>query len=181
MPSTRAQRLPTPAILLTLTLAGALAACGRSAPDAPPDAAPAHTHDHDHDHHHHHHHHHEAPRGGTLVELGDHVAHIEFLLDDDIGLLRAYFLDGHAENPVQMAEAAYHLEITPEDAEESFPVTLEAQLNPLTGERPGATSEYAGRSDHLIGLERFEVQLPAITVRGVDIPAMVFPFPEGNE
>jgi predicted small lipoprotein YifL len=176
-----------PCILLALAMAFGLSACGRSAPDAPPSPAHEHDHDHDHDHdhhdhdHHHHHHHHEAPRGGTLVELGDHVAHIEFLLDEETGLLRAYILDGHAENPVQLADAAILLEVMPGDGVESFTLPLEAQANPLTGETPGATSEFAGQSDALIGLTQFEAALPAITVRGVTIDAFSFPFPEGNE
>ena len=178
---------PTLRVFIAIALVCSVAACGRPTPAPPAESAPshehdhAHDHDHDHDHGHHHHHHHEAPRGGTLVELGDHVAHIEFLLDAEIGLLRAYILDGHAENPVQLTDASIALDITPEGADESFELTLEAQANPLTGEEPGATSEFAGRSDALVGLERFAVSLPALTVRGVDIDALVFPFPEGNE
>jgi len=171
--------------LLALTTVCAFSACGRSTPEGTPEAPPAHAHDHDHDHDHDHAHdhghHHEAPRGGTLVELGDHVAHIEFLLDADIGLLRAYILDGHAEHPVPLAEPSLLLEITPEEGTESFSLALEAQANPLTGEAPGSTSEFAGQSDALIGAERFEATLPALEVRGVAIDALTFPFPEGNE
>lgn len=178
---------PVPRVCLAVLIAASVGACGRQAQEPPPAPAPAHDHEHDHahdhahdhDHDHHDHHHHEAPRGGTLVELGDHVAHIEFLLDQETGILRAYFLDGHAENPVQMANAAVPLEISMDG--DTFTVDLDAQLNPLTGEQPGATSEYAGQSDNLIGAERFEATLPALTVRGVEIESLTFPFPEGNE
>src|SRR5690606_9176283 len=37
-------------------------------------------HDHDHDHHHH-----EAPHGGHLVMLGDHVAQVELVLNAETG------------------------------------------------------------------------------------------------
>lgn len=170
-------RIPT--LLLAVTVSFGLLACDRSALDPPPDAAPSrdHAHDHDHDHHHHH----EAPRGGTLVELGDHVAHVEFLLDAETGQLRAYVLDGHAANPVRLPDDAINLHVMPGGDREDFTVTLEAQANPLTGEEPGDTSEFAGLSEELIGLERFEAHLPPLTVRGVEIDTLLFSFPEGNE
>ncbi|MBK7495896.1 MAG: hypothetical protein IPI28_11060 [Candidatus Omnitrophica bacterium] len=64
-----------------------------------PDAHDDHDHDHDHNHasdshDHNHDHHHAAPHGGTMVALGDHMAHLELVLDSQNGTLTAYILDG---------------------------------------------------------------------------------------
>ena len=65
--------------------------------------------DHDHDHgdaddHSHEVHVHVAPHadeGGILVELGDHFANAEFILDPEKGQLTMYTWGGHAEKSVR--------------------------------------------------------------------------------
>ena len=44
----------------------------------------------------------------------------------------------------------------------------------------GNTSEFRGESPRLKGLERFEVTLERITVRGVEFTTVSFPVPEGS-
>lgn len=155
----------------------AIAGCGGPNPAPPQLPVPSPG---ERAHREHHHHHHEAPRGGTLVELGDHVASIEFLLDADAGILRAYFLDGCAENAVPMVAENFPLRVVPGEDRAEFVVTMEAQANPLTGEIVGATSAYTGQSDDLIGLEQFEAHLPEMSMLGVEFEPLAFRFPEGH-
>jgi hypothetical protein len=152
-----------------------------AAAKAPEKAAEAHDHDADHDHDEDdEHHHHTAPRGGTLVELGDHVGNVEFLLDKATGTLTAYALDAHAENPVRMKEAALSLQITVNGAAPAT-VTLAATANPLTGETVGDTSQFQATVDALKGAEKFSGVIPAMEYRGVQLPETRFDFPAAAE
>lgn len=57
-----------------------------------------HDHDHDHDHE-------KPPHGGYLIEVGDHVAHIEVVHDAKAGKVTLYILDGEAKDPVKIQNA----------------------------------------------------------------------------
>ena len=150
-----------------------------------------HDHEHDHDHgdehdhgeedDHDHAHSHEAPRGGTLVALGDHVAHFEVLLDNDAGELTFYAMDGHVENPVRMSVESFDITVQIDDDAEPFALTVAAQESSLTGETVGDTSEFAVTSEQLQGLEEFSVLIPSVEIRGVAFEGIAFDFPEGNE
>jgi len=136
-----------------------------------------HGHEHDDDSHSHHH---EAPRGGTLIALGDHMGHFEMLLDAERGTLTIYALDGHAEHPVRLEAESFDLTLRLPDGEE-IEVSLAAVANPLTGETAGDTSQFEAQDERLQGLSAFQVMFPAFEFRGIDVPAMDVPFPEGNE
>lgn len=127
-----------------------------------------------------HHHHHEAPHGGTLVMLGDHVGHVELVLDSESGVLTAYVLDGEAERPVRIGMPALRLLISP-DSRESFPLELSPVADPLSGETAGDTSVFRIEDERLQGLARFKGSLQAIAIRGITLADVAFSFPEGNE
>jgi len=137
-----------------------------------------HTHEeaHDHDHDHDHGHSHEPPHGGVMIELGDHVAHAEFVFDPDAGSLRAYFLDGEAEGGLRMTAETIPVTITPEEGE-PFTVELAAQANELTGETAGDTSEFAVTDDRLQGLSSFNGVFSA-SARGMSFTDATFRYPE---
>lgn len=139
-----------------------------------------HDTDHSHDDDHGHSHHHEAPRGGTLIMLGDHVGHLEMLLDAAEGKLSVYALDGHAEHPVRLTAESLPITLRlPDDAE--LALELQAIENPLSGETVGDTSHFEVVDEGLQGLDTFHVMLPAFEFRGVTMEALHVPFPEGNE
>ncbi|MCC6698510.1 MAG: hypothetical protein IT365_23005 [Candidatus Hydrogenedentes bacterium] len=125
-------------------------------------------------------HHHAAPHGGTLVALGEHVAHIELVLEPEEGYLTAYVLDGEAEHAVRIAARNISVEISIE-GKPSQTLDLFAVSNPLTGETEGDTSEFSGQSDALKGLARFSGSVGKVTVRGIDFDGVAFSYPEGNE
>lgn len=162
-----------------------LVGCGGSAPPAKPAEAPAkaaeghdHDKDHDHDHDHDHdedHHHHDPTRGGTLVELGDHVGNIEFVLDSASGKLTAYCSDAHAENPVRLKNDALVISVTPPGGT-SVEVRLAAAANPLTGEAVGDTSQFEAVVEGLKGQTTFEAAVAPLEYRGVQVEATSFTY-----
>jgi hypothetical protein len=154
-----------------------------AAPAPAPAEAPAESHDgHDHDTlDDGHGHHHDAPRGGTLIVLGDHLGHFEALLDAETGTLSLYALDGHAEEPVRLTLEALTVEITPRATSETFTLELGAVASPLTGETVGDTSEFRVTDPRLQGLTAFDGVLGALPFRGTGVPPVEFTFPEGNE
>ena len=112
------------------------------------------------------HHEHTAPRGGTLVVLGDEFAHAEFVLEETTGKLTAYILDGEAEKPVRLTQEAIKLKINPMKSEQTFALQLTAVANVLTGETQGDTSQFSGGSDELIGAAEFHAEIVLIAVKG---------------
>jgi hypothetical protein len=136
-------------------------------------------HEHTHDHGHGHGHVHVAPRGGVLIELGDHQANLELILEPASGTLRAYSLDAHAENPVRLTHD--RLVIDGHAADRAFELELLPVASELTGETAGDTSEFAGRHDALVGVQSFEGTLRNIVTRGLTFEgvALSYQHPEG--
>jgi hypothetical protein len=161
------------ALVLTLALVTSCREGGRS-----------HVHqDHDHEHDHApiaetHAHAHAPPHGGTAVVLGAEEFHLEFLLDQTNGVLRAYVLDGHLENFVRLTAPAVDLVMQLPAGEQAL--SLAAVANSATGETVGDTSLFSGKSDALKGLDRFSAVLPEIEIRNRRYTNVGFRFPEGN-
>lgn len=129
--------------------------------DAPPPAPPPK-------------HQHEAPHGGTLVELGEHFANLELVLDAVSGKLTAYVLDGHADQAIRLEQREIVLKL------KDSTLSLQAVGSPLTGERPGDTSQFEGQSDSLKGQKEFDAKVVRIVVKGQDFQDVSFNFPKGN-
>jgi len=143
------------------------AACGREAPPAASlaetaGAAAAAAHQH------------RAPHGGTLVELGDEVAQVEFVLDPDAGALTAYFLDGEAEESVRLKQGSLTLHIDAQGARPAQVVELAAQPSILTGETVGDSSEFSVTAASLIGLKSLHGDTGEIVVKGHEFRGMRF-------
>src|SRR5262245_60040509 len=148
----------------------------------------AHDHDDDHDHDHEHHHHHaeKGPHDGALVAIGAEDAHLEFVLDADSGTLKAYVLDGDADEAVAIKQASLQLAVTltkgadddkgglPEDA-------VIVMLSAVSPADDGTASEFEGQSDSLKGAEKFAANLTAVTVGGKSFKNVTFKYPDGNE
>jgi hypothetical protein len=125
-------------------------------------------------------HEHRAPHGGTLIAFGNEFAHVELVLNAEAGELRAYVLDGEAERGVAVQQTLLVIDVAPGRGD-PFRVRLVPVENVLTGEIIGNTSEFAGRSEHLVGLERFEGRVRRLDVKGQSFRDASFRFPEGNE
>lgn len=156
---------------------GTVANSDRAVPTDAAKSPEKHADDHDHGHGHTH----TAPHGGTLIALGDHFAHLEFVLAADTGKLTIYVLDGEAEKPIRVAHPELNLSIRkPGDAAE-LELTLPAIANALTGEKSGDTSEFSVTDERLKGVKEFQGTLKKLTVKGKDHVDLAIPFPKGNE
>lgn len=125
-------------------------------------------------------HHHAAPHNGTLIMLGDHAGHLEFVLDNSTGTLTLYALDGEAEQPVRLNSLGFGIQIT---APGKGPISLELKPveNILTGETGTSTSQYAAQSDALKGVTEFNAVIPELAFRGMELEDVAISFPAGNE
>ncbi len=126
------------------------------------------------------HHEHVAPHGGTLVVFGEELAHVELVLDTETGELTAYVLGGEAERGVPVEQTSLGIDVQP-DTGPGFAVALAPVENVLTGETRGHTSQFAGRSERLVGLLRFRGEVRLLEVKGQRFEHVSFRFPEGNE
>ncbi len=157
---------------LTMTLlAGLLGltlACGggEPAPAAPPPTADVGGHAH------------EAPHGGVLVELGDHVAFLEFVLDEDTGSLTVYVLDGAAEQAVRVSQETIGLVFEAPGILAGTSLELKARANVLTGETAGDSSQFVVTHESLKGVKAFKGQVLQVLIKGQtfrDVPVTLRP------
>lgn len=125
-------------------------------------------------------HEHKAPRGGTLIELGDdHGQQMEFVIDHNNGKVWAYILKDHAERPARITQKEIVLTVHKgEGSAEEFAVTLTAVANELSGEKVGDTSEFAGQSDKLKTAKIFEATVTSVSVKGQEFKNVKFSFPK---
>ena len=117
-------------------------------------------------------HSHQAPHGGKLIELGDHVASIELVRDTTAGKLTAYVLDGHAENFIRIS--ASELTVTLYSGGERRTLPLKAVANAGTGETVGNTSQFEGQADWLKKGGELNGELSGIEIRGTKFPNAAF-------
>jgi hypothetical protein len=134
---------------------------------APSKNAGGEAHGHAHAHH--------APHGGALTELGEEFAHVEVRVDAALGGIRLNLLDGESENPVRSKQTA--LSVTLKDG---AALRLAAAANPLTGETVGDSSEFAGSSPALRGIDRLEAVLERVDVLGKSFENVTLHWPKGT-
>jgi hypothetical protein len=170
-----------------------LTGCPGETPQAKKSATTAaahgadHDHDHDHGHDHGHHDHAEkGPHGGALAAVGEEDAHLEFVLDADSGTLKAYVLDGDADEAVAIKQASLQLAVTLRkgDDEEKSGLSEDAvimMLSAVSSADDGTASEFEGQSYALKGAEKFAAVVTNVTVAGKSFKNVAFKYPEGNE
>jgi hypothetical protein len=130
-------------------------------------------------------HRHPAPHGGTLVELGDELAHLEVVLDSSSGMLTVYVLDGEAEGALRPANDALEIDVElasePGNADARRPLgtlRLAGVANPLTGETAGATSQFAVRHAAFRGAGRLTGTVRSVEVLGHTFRDLAFTYPD---
>ena len=161
------------ASLLLVTYA-ALVSCGG-----------AHDHDHDHDHDHEgtgehagEGHVHTAPHaeeGGMLVELGDHFANAEFVLDPEAGQLTMYTYGGHAEKSVRSPSESVVVSIDMH-GDEPLELELMAQASKLSGETVGDSSHFVAKDETLVGAHHFHGLIRSVSVLGTEFADVKFDY-----
>ena len=167
------------AVIAALSLA--LSGCGKG------------DHDHkDHDYKDHGHkdddaHSHPPPRGGIMIELGDHEYQVEFKIQKDLDVFTMWIMDGHAEDPVRIAAPKVEMVVSQPDAvsrkfsaesafggppgsdpiiEEPFTITFSPIANENTGEKVGDTSQFDAPLAELKDLTKFNGTIATLTIRG---------------
>lgn len=171
-----------------IAVSAALVACGGSGAET---SAEGHAHEDGEEHSHEegeehddddHGHVHVAPNGGTLVEIGDHFANVEFVLDAESGELTMYTLGAHAETAVRCPDASVVVEA---DMHGDAPtvVTLAAQESSLSGETVGDSSKFVGQHDELKGADHFHGLLKSVSLMDTTFTDVTFDFPgeQGHE
>ena len=128
-----------------------------------------------------HHHAHSAKFGGTLVELGDHFANLEFTWNGETGEVELYTWDAHVEGSQRSATEAPSLAIEPhghgEDVPEPFTVVLAPRVSKTSGETVGDSSKFTGQHDSLKGLDHFSVTVAEVTLKGQTFKDVEFMHP----
>jgi len=140
-----------------------------------------HDHGDDHDHadgHSHEGHVHVAPHadeGGILVELGDHFANAEFILDPEAGQLTMYTWGGHAEKSVRSPSKSVVVSI---DMHGDEPLELEllAQASKLSGETVGDSSHFVAKDETLVGAHHFHGLIRSVSVLGTEFTDVKFDY-----
>jgi len=120
-------------------------------------------------------HKHGSTHGGVAVELGEHQFHLDFLADPSTGSLKAWVMDGHAENFVRVTNGSLALKVSVQTSEKDL--ELSAQANPTTGETVGDTSQFEAKADWLKGTQRFTALLPSVQIRGQTFTNVTFSYP----
>lgn len=109
---------------------------------------------------------HAAPHGGTLIELGDHFAFLEFVLDAATGTVTLYVLDGGAEQAVRIAQPSVSLAFDAPSGVAGQTLELAALANVLTGEAVGDTSQFAVTHEGLKDQTAFTARVVEVSVKG---------------
>lgn len=157
----------THSLLLTTLLALALPACGGGSADPDnADGGGGHTHSAPH-----------AQVGGVMVELGDHLAQLEIVPDPSTGEMRIFFWDGHAENPVRLAQPAFVAKVTFPDGKGLVELSMAAQASTLTGETVGDSAEFRAQDDQLKGVQEFYMVVWGVNVLGTAFEKVSISYP----
>ncbi len=119
----------------------------------------------------------KAPHGGVLVDAGDDFAHVEIVFDPAVGNLSAYILDGEAEEVVPLKQP----EILVRLMKPTRTLKLKALVNPLNGEKLGATSSYGLTDPSLKGLSHLRGVLLSVDFNGQVFKNLAFQFPSKKE
>jgi len=182
--------------LLAGSFALALAGCDRTptnAPSAgplPPSprtvaaAGSAAERAHDEDDHAAEGHSHAASHGGTLTELGEHFATVEFVLDGEAGTLTAYVMDGCAEKPVRLAQPEITIELasitSASNAALPIATAMQARASALSGETVGDSACFELAQDALKGASAVSGTIALIHVKGSEFRNVAFTAKQGS-
>jgi hypothetical protein len=125
---------------------------------------------------------HRPRLGGTLVQLGDHAAHMEFVHDAKTGDLTAHIVDAKAATRVRLTQETISLTLISREGDDATgQLVLGAVDDPTLGEKRGDASQFAAASDFLKGRARFDVIVAEVNIGERSFIDVAFSFPEGNE
>lgn len=117
---------------------------------------------------------HTAPHGGSLVEVGGHIANVEFLLDSPNGKLTAYILDAHADQAVRVKQKTLDIHIEGQGVTPELNLSLAGVASSLTGEILGDTSQFEVADLGLKGRTLLKGYIKQLEFRGQNFTSIEF-------
>jgi hypothetical protein len=123
-------------------------------------------------------HKHESAHGGVAVELGEHQFHLDFVVDSAAGTMKAWIMDGHAENFVRVPLPSFEVVVVTGTSTQNL--ALAAQANTASGETVGDSSQFQGEAGWLKGLTQFNATVPRIEIRGSTFTDVRFGYPAAH-
>lgn len=124
-------------------------------------------------------HSHTAPHGGALLELGDHFAFLELVVEPDTGKMTLYVLDGEAEKAVRLTHKAISVRV--EAPTGVGTLDLQGRANTLTGETVGDTSEFVATHAGLKGATKVQARVGEIVVKGQTLRDLFITWPGDHD
>jgi len=124
-------------------------------------------------------HSHTAPHGGALLELGDHFAFLELVVEPDTGKMTLYVLDGEAEKAVRLTHKAISVRV--EAPTGVGTLDLQGRANTLTGETVGDTSEFVATHAGLKGATKVQARVGEIVVKGQTLRDLSITWPGDHD
>jgi len=113
--------------------------------------------------------HHLAPHGGLLTEIGEHAAHLEWVIDRDKGRIHLYILDGHGERGLLISQSRIPVEIQVSGRNDPVETEFRAVANALTGETLHRSSTFVCVHDELETAAAIQITIARLRVKGSDV------------
>lgn len=111
------------------------------------------------------------PHGGSVIELGSHLAHAELVIVPDTGEVTVHMLDGTGQGAKRIAQPVILAEV--QASGRTMTLELNAVAAEWTGERSGDSSQFSARTDDLLRVGDATVILKWVGVEGqvfTDVP-----------
>ena len=117
---------------------------------------------------------HDSPRGGTLVEIGEHEFNVDLVLDRSTGTLNGWLLNAHAKGVTDVAKTtmkSFEAIVTVQGKKE----TLVFRAVP-----PADGSAFDAQADWLKTATEFDGIFPRLVIDGETFNGTAFNFPKGG-
>jgi hypothetical protein len=117
---------------------------------------------------------HDSPRGGTLVEIGEHEFNVDLVLDAATGTLHGWLLNAHAKDVTDVAAT------TMKSFEAIVTVQGKKQTLVFRAVPPDGHSAFDAQADWLKTAKDFDGVFPQLVIAGKTFTATPFSFPRGR-
>jgi hypothetical protein len=117
---------------------------------------------------------HDSPRGGTLVEIGEHEFNVDLVLDRATGTLHAWILGAHAKGVTDVAKT------TMKSFEAIVTVQGKKQTLVFRAVPPADGSAFDAQADWLKTVTEFDGIFPRLVIDGETFTGTAFNFPKGG-
>jgi hypothetical protein len=121
---------------------------------------------------------HEALYGGSVVALGNHVAHAEITFDPETSIFTVYFSGADAVEPLRLRQPEMYMRVSVDFLERERVVMLVPKEDDETGEMAGDSSVYWGGTRTLTGALTLGGTIEQIAIDRRTYLAVDFSYPQ---